>query len=105
MPTASTYGTGCSSASGPLVLTADTLPWIGATLPAWRAPLETLRVPLLAICGLRDYLCPPETWDSFLAVPALRRVVLENSAHNPQIEEQARFDELVRAFAREHTPS
>jgi hypothetical protein len=30
MPVASTYGTGCSSAAGPLVLTADTLPWIGA---------------------------------------------------------------------------
>jgi pimeloyl-ACP methyl ester carboxylesterase len=78
------------------------LPWIGATLPAWHAALEPLRVPLLAICGRNDYLCPPETWDGFLAVPALRRVVLEHSAHNPQIEEQARFDELVRAFVREH---
>ncbi len=30
MPTASTYGTGCSSAAGLLEITADTLPWIGA---------------------------------------------------------------------------
>ena len=30
--TASAYGAGCSSAAGPLVLTADTLPWLGATL-------------------------------------------------------------------------
>lgn len=29
--TASSYGAGCSSTAGPLVITADTLPWIGAT--------------------------------------------------------------------------
>ena len=29
--TALSYGTGCSSAAGPLVITADTLPWIGAS--------------------------------------------------------------------------
>ena len=28
--TALSYGSGCSSAAGPLVMTADTLPWIGA---------------------------------------------------------------------------
>jgi len=31
MPTAVAYGTGCSSAAGPLVITADTLPWISAS--------------------------------------------------------------------------
>lgn len=30
--TATAYGAGCSSAAGPLVMTADTLPWIGTTL-------------------------------------------------------------------------
>jgi hypothetical protein len=30
MPLASPYGAGCSTAAGPLVLTADTLPWLGA---------------------------------------------------------------------------
>jgi hypothetical protein len=32
MPTAAPFGTGCSSAAGPIVIRADTLPWIGATL-------------------------------------------------------------------------
>lgn len=31
MPTASPYGAGCSSAAGPLVITADTVPFLGAT--------------------------------------------------------------------------
>jgi len=31
MPTATSYGSGCSSAAGPLVITADTLPWVGST--------------------------------------------------------------------------
>lgn len=30
-PTAASYGAGCNSTAGPLVLTADTLPWIGAS--------------------------------------------------------------------------
>ncbi len=30
-PTATSYGNGCSSAAGPLVITADTLPWISAS--------------------------------------------------------------------------
>lgn len=31
MPLVLPYGAGCSSSGGPLVITADTLPWIGAT--------------------------------------------------------------------------
>ncbi len=31
MPSAAPYGTGCSSAAGPLVITADALPWTSAT--------------------------------------------------------------------------
>ena len=31
MPTAVAYGAGCSSAAGPLVISADTLPWLGTT--------------------------------------------------------------------------
>ncbi len=31
MPTAAPFGSGCSSAAGPLLITADTLPWIGGS--------------------------------------------------------------------------
>jgi pimeloyl-ACP methyl ester carboxylesterase len=78
--------------------------WLGSALTTWRLALAALRVPLLAVCGRYDYLCPLETWDGLVAAPARRRVVLEESAHNPQIEEQPRFDALVRAFIREQAP-
>jgi pimeloyl-ACP methyl ester carboxylesterase len=74
------------------------------TLPAWTPDLAALGVPLLAICGRSDYLCPLETWDALRETPQRRRVVLERSAHNPQVEEQATFDALVRAFIAEHAP-
>lgn len=81
------------------------LPWIGGAIAAWRPDFRTLRVPLLAICGRSDYLCPLETWDGIDAVPAARRIVFEESAHNPQIEQQAAFDAAVRAFITEHSGS
>lgn len=80
-------------------------PWIGTALPAWHADLRALRVPLLAISGRYDYLCPHETWTRITEAPKAHLVVFEESAHNPQVEEQERFDAVVRAFLREHDPT
>ena len=80
-------------------------PWIGTALPAWHVDLRGVRVPLLAISGRYDYLCPQETWARIADAPKGRHVVLEESAHNPQVEEQERFDAIVRAFLREHDPT
>lgn len=56
-PTAVSYGSGCSSAAGALVLTADTLPWIGASFRA-----TTTGVPAGSIClgviGLQQIAIP-----------------------------------------------
>ena len=75
------------------------LPWMATTLPGFdaRERVRTLQRPLLAICGRYDYVCPVETWSGIEAAPGARLELLE-TAHNPQIEDQARFDELVVAF-------
>jgi proline iminopeptidase len=76
------------------------LPWMATTIAAFdaRERLRTLERPLLAICGRYDYVCPVETWEGIEVAPTARLELLADSAHNPQIEDQARFDELVIDF-------
>jgi proline iminopeptidase len=74
--------------------------WMTDALPAFDASgrVNELQPPLLAIAGRYDYLCPVESWAALEPSDRRRLVVFEDSAHNPQIEEQARFDELVLDF-------
>jgi L-proline amide hydrolase len=60
--------------------------------------LRSLGAPLLAVCGRYDYLCPYELWPERQAAPNVEVAVLEGSAHNPQLEESERFDDLVLGF-------
>ncbi len=65
--------------------------------------LAEITVPVLALCGRYDYLCPAALWEDAIDVmPTGRLVVFEDSGHNPQIEQQAEFDEALRAFLSEH---
>lgn len=48
-------------------------------------------VPTLAIVGRFDYIVPPELWAAFEEVPQLEIVVLEESGHTPQLEQEDRF--------------
>jgi non-heme chloroperoxidase len=63
--------------------------------------LPELRVPVLALYGRHDPYYPTEL-AGFIAehVPDGRAVIFERSAHNPPIEEPARFCAVVGAFAR-----
>ncbi|MBL9078413.1 MAG: hypothetical protein JNL08_12960 [Planctomycetes bacterium] len=55
--TSTPYGTGCSSAAGPLVLTADTLPWIGSTFRTTTTGIAPLTV-CLGLIGLSQTSIP-----------------------------------------------
>jgi proline iminopeptidase len=74
--------------------------WMTGTIPTFDGSdrIGQLRPPLLTIAGRYDYLCPVETWAALEPSDARQLVVFEDSAHNPQLEEQARFDELVLDF-------
>jgi proline iminopeptidase len=76
------------------------LPWIGAAIPGFDASerIRELRSPLLAVCGRYDYVCPVESWAAIGNAPNGRLEIFEHSAHNPQVEEQQRFDEIVGEF-------
>ena len=76
------------------------LGWLFSEGFQWDATerLASHRKPLLAVCGRYDYLCPYELWPSNDAAPNVETVVLEGSAHNPQMEEPERFDDLVLGF-------
>lgn len=79
------------------------MPWMVGALAEQDASerIAGLERPLLAICGRYDYVCPVETWTGIERAPSARLEVLD-TAHNPQIEDQARFDELVTAFVEAH---
>jgi len=80
------------------------LGWIRAQTPTWHVVdrLDGLRVPMLVISGRYDYVSPVETWTAALRnAPLARLEVFEQSSHNPQVEEQDRFDALVRTFVDE----
>lgn len=57
MPTAASYGSGCSSASGPLSITADTLPWIGSAFRATTTGVAANSI-CLGIIGLSQLSIP-----------------------------------------------
>jgi proline iminopeptidase len=77
--------------------------WMVDAVPTFDASdrINQLQPPLLAIAGRYDYLCPVESWSALDPTDRRRLVVCENSAHNPQLEEQAHFDELVLDFVRQ----
>ncbi len=77
------------------------LAWMMAFGATWNLVprLPEITVPVLALSGRHDYLCPAELWeDSIDRLPCGQLVVFENSAHNPQHEEAAAFDAALLAF-------
>lgn len=65
--------------------------------------LPEIDVPVLAIAGRYDYVCPVELWsESIDRLPHGRLEIFEHSAHNPQCEESDRFDAMVIEFVRTH---
>jgi proline iminopeptidase len=77
--------------------------WLQDELFVFDIRLSDVEVPVLAVSGRYDYLCPVERWtERITQLPAGSLEVFENSAHNPQIEEQAHFDDLVIDFIRRH---
>jgi proline iminopeptidase len=75
--------------------------WLFAFGAGWNLvpKLSEIYVPVLAVSGQFDYLCPAELWES--AIGALddgELVVLDESAHNPQYEQPAAFDAAVLRF-------
>jgi proline iminopeptidase len=77
--------------------------WLQDELFAFDIRLSDIEVPVLAVSGRYDYLCPVERWTERISqLPDGSLEVFEESAHNPQIEEQVRFDDLVIDFIRRH---
>jgi proline iminopeptidase len=77
--------------------------WLQDELFAFDIRLSDVEVPVLAVSGRYDYLCPVERWTERIAeLPDGSLEVFEDSAHNPQIEEQVHFDDLVIDFIRRH---
>ncbi|OAI42439.1 hypothetical protein AYO38_11460 [bacterium SCGC AG-212-C10] len=77
------------------------LGWMAGFAPTWNvAPrLNEIPAPVLAISGRYDYLCPVHLWEDAIKDGAtIDLAVMEQSAHNPQVEERERFDETVLAF-------
>jgi proline iminopeptidase len=76
------------------------LSWIGPALAGFDASerVRDLRPPLLAVAGRHDYVCPLESWAAIGNAPRGTLEVFDDSAHNPQVEEQDRFDDLVIEF-------
>jgi proline iminopeptidase len=79
--------------------------WMVTHAPTWDLVpmLAEITVPVLALCGRYDYLCPVELWqDAIDVVPTGRLVVFEDSGHNPQLEQQQEFDHELLAFLSQH---
>ena len=75
--------------------------WMAMALPLWdrTAALRAFEPPLLAICGRYDYLCPSRPWEEYIStLPHGELVMFEDSAHNPQYEEQSAFDAALLGF-------
>jgi pimeloyl-ACP methyl ester carboxylesterase len=65
--------------------------------------LDEIDAPVLAVSGRFDYLCPVERWTERISrLPKGTLHVFEHSAHNPQMEEQGDFDDLVIGFIERH---
>ena len=78
--------------------------WMVGHAATWNLvpTLAEITVPVLALCGRYDYLCPVELWeDAIDAVPTGHLVVFEDSGHNPQLEQQEEFDDELQAFLSE----
>ena len=68
------------------------------TLPNRHATSRAIAVPTLLVHGAND-LRPPEVTDTLLhALPNAERVVLDNVAHYPWVEDPDGFQKAVRAF-------
>jgi proline iminopeptidase len=79
--------------------------WMVSHAQTWNLVprLAEITVPVLALCGRYDYLCPVELWEGAIdRLPAGRLVVFEESGHNPQLEQQEAFDHALLAFLAEH---
>lgn len=77
--------------------------WIAESATRWNLipHIGELSVPVLAASGRWDYLCPLELWQEAIgSLPNGRLEIFESSAHNPQLEEAERFDEVVLSFLR-----
>lgn len=77
------------------------LAWIAQSGTQWNLVprLGEIRVPVLAVCGRWDYLCPFGLWTEVIdRLPDGRLAIFDDSAHNPQYEEAERFDRLVLEF-------
>ncbi|MDI3283519.1 alpha/beta hydrolase [Polyangium sp. 15x6] len=63
--------------------------------------LGKIPCPVLALSGLYDYVCPVELWaEASKKLPRGRLDIFEQSGHNPQFEEPARFDAVLLEFLR-----
>ena len=77
--------------------------WLQDQMWAFDIRLTDIDVPVLAVSGRYDYLCPVERWtDRISQLPLGSLEVFEKSAHNPQIEERVRFDDVVIEFITRH---
>ncbi len=75
--------------------------WMASAAPLWgrTADLGRLSVPLLAVCGRYDYICPSGAWEKSIASAPLGELVMfEESGHNPQYEEREKFDAALLGF-------
>lgn len=66
------------------------------------ARLAELTLPVLFTCGRYDEATPEATAYYQDLVPGAQLVVFENSAHQAMLEETERYEEVLRAFLREH---
>jgi proline iminopeptidase len=74
--------------------------WMRKAVAAYDATgrVRRLSVPLLAVVGRHDYICPLQTWAGGIGASAVQIVVFDHSAHHPQVEQPDRFDRLVTSF-------
>jgi 3-oxoadipate enol-lactonase len=58
-----------------------------------------LRIPVLCVCGAEDRLTPPDEMRSLAAaIPGARYELIDGAGHLSNLEQPARFDEIVRGF-------
>ncbi|OZI12057.1 alpha/beta hydrolase [Bacillaceae bacterium SAS-127] len=65
--------------------------------------LNELNKPILLGLGKYDYLVAPTTlWDPIVAkYPAIQKVIFERSGHNPMLEEEQYFNEILTNFIKQ----
>jgi pimeloyl-ACP methyl ester carboxylesterase len=62
--------------------------------------LTALRLPLLALYGIRDRLETTSSFQDFASVPAARLVRIPHSGHSPMVEKPYATSRLILSFAR-----